>query len=221
MYCIALKNSARVPALKEELARVGLGTAASVLEFERDKQDGKRGCFTSHQKALQMGIEAKAKAIVILEDDVMFRGEKNVGALVDEAVAIAVNKPMSIVALGCLLMGPVGARVPAHPRFKYVPWACTHAYVVSPDMAAEIVALTYEGEHIDKVMKARYAERMIACVPGVAFQRPFYTYADLTLTESTLYYRMLTLGRNLLSPVFVQLVFEIFFRVCGTVRGLF
>lgn len=220
MYCITLEGSARVPVVINELQYSGLLNSTTVLSFERNVEDGKRGCFTSHQEACRRGLQENVDAIVIFEDDVVFRHGGDLHALIEEAKTIAAERPSSLVALGCLLMAPMGQRIDNHPRFAYAKWACTHSYVVSREMARKIVALEYKNEHIDVVMKARYGDCMIACVPGVAFQRPFYTRADLTLTENTYYYRTLVAGRNLLTPTVVQVVFEYFFRALGNVWGM-
>ena len=219
MYCITVRGSSRAPVVKSELARVGLLETTTVLTFERNVEDGKHGCFTSHQEALKRGLDDKADAITIFEDDVIFRNRGDLHALLTQAKAIVRSRPDSLVALGGLLMAPTGGRVEGYPHFRYVPWACTHAYVVSPVMARKIGALRYENEHIDAVIKTHYGHAMIACVPSVAFQRPYYSAAELTLTEATYYYRALIVGRNMISPTVVQLAFEYFFRTIGFLKA--
>ena len=61
-----------------------------------------------------------------------------------------------------------------------------------------------------------FGDSMAIVVPTIVFQRPYFQH--LTMTENTVYYHFLTLSRNLLTPVFVQRVFELFWIVIGWLK---
>lgn len=213
MYCITLKGSARVADVSRELARVGLEDV-TLLARTRDVQDGKRGCFESHQAALRAGLADGHDAVVVFEDDVCFRdrGSLPVAQLVEEARALALARPDCIVGIGGMAMGPMGSWVT--PRFCECKFAYTHGIVVGAQVAREMLEWQYHGEHIDRVLQQR-ANAMLLAVPSVAFQRSYLH--DMTTTEDTVAYRCLTALRNVLGPAAVQIAFERFWRLVGCV----
>tara|TARA_X000001036_G_scaffold415280_1_gene431250 strand:- start:370 stop:1272 length:903 start_codon:yes stop_codon:yes gene_type:complete len=213
MFCIALKGSARRADVETELSKHGLQDV-KILEFERDTENGMRGCFHSHQHCLRQGVESGADTIVVFEDDVLFkdRGQESIVDTVARARMLVSKNPSLIVGLGGLVIGPVATRNPIDDtQFYMCRWACAHAYVVSRQMASVIMDWKFEDEHYDVVMYRAAEQRMAICLPTVAFQRPYFV--QITTTDSSLGYKLLTFGRNMISPVFVQIVFEHFWWI--------
>tara|TARA_Y100000389_G_scaffold142658_2_gene140717 strand:+ start:2690 stop:3391 length:702 start_codon:yes stop_codon:yes gene_type:complete len=211
MYCIVLRGSQRIQNVKDELKLYGFGDAL-IVERDRDVEDGKRGCFESHKAVLAAGLKTDAKAIVVFEDDVRFwdRGALPPKGLIEEAVGLATTTPSLIVGLGGYAAGPIGALLPGTRSFRRSVFACTHCYVCGRDIANEIIKWDYGGEHIDHVLMRRHGSNMALAVPSVAFQASYFW--DLTNTENTITYKIITYFRNLLGPAIIQVIFEVFWR---------
>ena len=220
MYCITLKGSRRTADVRKELARVGLDEV-KVLEFERDYENGMRGCFQSHQAALRRGIESGCKSIVVFEDDVVFREPNDpalaMSTIVQRARSLVEIDPCLIVGLGGLIIGPVHPE-PLFWNFFHAKFACAQAYVISFERAVEVCNIEFHYVHYDKMLFRLFGDNMAVTIPTVAFQSPYYS--EMTTTESTLYYYGLTLGRNVLHPVVVQRIFELFWVCVGVLKAL-
>ena len=218
MFCITVKHSPRTQDVRKEFRRVNLDV--KILEFDRDWEDGMRGCFKSHQEALRRGIEQGSKSIVVFEDDVVFREGTDVTVPVSKVVSrariLAEIDTTLVVGLGGLVIGPVTTE-PLHWNFFQAKFACAQAYVVSFEMAVVICEWDYNTVHYDKRLYRLSGDNMAIVVPTIAFQRPYFT--TMTTTENTHTYRLLTLFRNLLHPFLVQRTFESFWIMIGLLRS--
>lgn len=220
MLCITTHDSTRNDDVRREFKLHNL--SVEVLTFERDFEDGRRGCFTSHQRALAEGVQQGHKSIVIFENDVHFWTRAHAAQmheLVNEARALVETNPAVIVGLGGLAISPIRSMMPApFEKFARCRFACAHAYVVSKEAAETITSWSYDGEHYDLELHRHFRTSMALLCPTVAFQKPYFY--QMTTTENTILYLFLTASRNIMTPVFVQLVFERWWLILGAVCNL-
>jgi hypothetical protein len=208
VYCIVLKDSERVEALRDELEREDLLEYVEWVERERDAADGVRGCFQSHQAVCAAALEHDGvRAVVIIEDDCVFEPARVIGSVLDglrDAISAA-RGGVSAVAVGGMPVRPMRGYVQASLWCRYVSWRWTHCYVLSRAGAAWVKALRYSGRHYDQVL-AHVPGRTAILVPTIAFQR-----SDVgTTTGASRAYRALTHARNVLSARTCQKFMERF-----------
>ena len=137
MFCIVLRGSRRRRDVEAEFSRVGLDV--EIVERERD-EDGKRGCFESHQEVMRIALDRKLDSFVVFEDDVYFSARSHsltVKGIVKEAVALVSTNRSVVLGLGGLVVARVGRSVvEGSSVFRRAEFACTHAYVVSSSVAS-------------------------------------------------------------------------------------
>ena len=224
MYCIALKKSKRLANVTAEFRKHELDV--KILQFDR-MLDGKRGCFESHQAALRMGVEKGYPSIVVFEDDVTFccptpsfprkaNDGETAADLICRGRVLVERDPWLVVGLGGLVTASFDT-VPVEWNFYRARFAAAHAYVVSRQAAIQILQLQYNSVHFDMKLQQVFENNMLVCLPTVAYQKAYF-FDEVTSTETSLPYFFLTLGRNLLHPLFVQRVFEVFWWIVSCVR---
>ncbi len=180
IQCITLRERPeRRAAAAAQFASVGLADRVVFLEQDRDKEDGKRGCFRAHQQAAAIALERGARRALIFEDDVVFLDHFTPYAAsraaaflcaADEADAGGPSTPeWSIFFLGHfprkleLLEG--------WSDIVRVRSMDGHAYVLSPAGARELCSLQYAGDQVDVHFHYRCAAAY-ALYPMVAIQSP-------------------------------------------------
>jgi hypothetical protein len=204
--------------VEAEFARVGILDDVEIVERDRDFDDGKRGCFCSHQEVMKTALASGLTTIVIFEDDVCFSNRshrQSVKSIIDDAIAFVGKNPNTILGLGGFAARRVGEAADKRGIFRAAPFLCTHAYVVSSAVATEIVSWKYEDRHIDHVLVERCAKNMKLTIPTIAFQLGYFDLKEITTTDNRLLYKLLTLSRNIVSSFVVQIAFEFFFRAMG------
>lgn len=208
MFVITLRGSRRRADVVAEFARVGLDV--EVVERERDHEDGKRGCFRSHQRVMEIALERGLKSFAVFEDDVVFRQRGHalpVRGVVEETIDLARRRGNAcMIGLGGIATRPIGEPIDGVSRVRAATFAYTHAYVVSDRVAAEVAALEYRGQHIDQVFMKSFENSMALVVPTIAFQRGYLTQP--TTTGASLAYKFLTVLRNMVSATLLQIVME-------------
>ena len=221
MFCITLEGSRRARDVRAEFSRVGLEDSVVIVKRERDFADGKRGCFQSHQAVMRLALEQGYKSFVVFEDDVAFSRRSHslpIGGVIDEALAFVAENPSVVLGLGGLAMGRVGRLLQEHcSMFRSAPFACTHAYVVSDVVARQIIHWDYLGRHIDHVFMEQFSHNMGLTVPSIAFQKGYFDTAEITTTDDSVSYKLLTATRNVVSAFVVQVLFELFFVLAGKI----
>jgi len=197
-----------------EFERVGLDV--EVVTRERDCEDGKRGCFESHQNIMEIALQRRLESFVVFEDDVVFQQRSHglpIKSIIAETLEFVRKTPEMMVGLGGIAMSPVGSPVDGASWIRPTKFAYTHAYVVSATVAREIAELEYEGRHIDQVFIQSFQQSMALVVPTIAFQTG-YIFSPTT-TGSSVVYKALTMLRNVISATFFQIGMEYFFRGWG------
>ena len=170
IQCITLRERPeRRKAAEEQFARVGLAGRVTFLEQDRDMVDGKRGCFTAHQQAAQLALQAGAQRALIFEDDVDFlphftpHAASRAAAFLDTA-----EIEWSIFFLGHF---PKKMELTMRPEIVKVRSMDGHAYVLSPAGARELCGLSYSGDQVDVSFHYQCAAAY-ALYPMVAVQTP-------------------------------------------------
>jgi glycosyl transferase, family 25 len=208
-YCITLRGAdTRRRKLAAEFERVGLHDVQFIV-VDRDHEDTRRGCFSSHKAAARRGLLEGRNRVCIFEDDVVFskspkRLERGVRAAVDW---LSTSPSFSMLFLGHLPVRPLrrtgwrGIRATADSRYL-------HAYVLSREGMARMCLLTYKGRHVD------YDVRRF---PGKFAVLPMIAYQDdcVTTNNYSLYYTLVMNCRNLITCKTLCLFFEKTMRIFG------
>jgi hypothetical protein len=214
MFVITLRGSRRKADVLAEFERVGLDV--EVVVRERDCEDGKRGCFQSHQHVMQMALARGLDSFAVFEDDVVFHQRSHplpVKGIVEETIDFARRHPDAMVGLGGIATRPIGQAVNGVSCIRSACFAYTHAYVVSASVAKNVAQLKYAGRHIDQVFMDEFTHRMALVIPTIAFQRGYL--AQPTTTGSSISYKVLTIMRNMISATFFQIGMEFLCRGWG------
>jgi hypothetical protein len=215
MFVITLRGSRRRADVLAEFERVGL--EVEVVVRERDVEDGKRGCFESHQRVMQLALARGLESFVVFEDDVVFRQRSHalpIRGIVEETIDFVRQNPQTMVGLGGIATSAIGNPCSTETTWiRSTTFAYTHGYAVSSSVAREISNLNYVGIHIDQVFIKKFQENMALVVPTIAFQRG-YLFTPTT-TDSSVFYRLLTILRNMVSATLFQISMEYTCRAWG------
>lgn len=216
---LCLRGSARTPRLKEELSKHGLLECTTIVENERDHEDGLRGCFQSHQKACaEFLVDERLCVLVVFEDDVVFEERRNmsVSRAISEAIEGVRGASAQQVAIGGVPVSPLRHR---HGAVYATMFQMTHAYAIGKKGAMIVRDLRFScsgrimrmGDHLDQHMSRALTQAVV--FPSVAFQR---AAIDATTSHSSSYiYYALTVLRDLVGQRSVQVCLEFFFWVLG------
>lgn len=206
---VAICMNAQRDRLTAELTRVGMEADVHVMGVERDVDDGVRGCFESHQRALMYALAQRSDGpILVLEDDVVFaKGRDAIANALGDARLALEEGVLDIVAIGGLATRPF-ARLARHPSVFRTSFQTTHAYAISRKAAKIIVHTPFEqkgrflriGDHYDHVLSNVLTQGIV--YPTVAFQD---VREDLTTTNSnSVVYRVLVQARDVFTQRLVQ-----------------
>ena len=178
-YAIVLEGSPRVPVLKAELQRIGLDQTVVFITRTPDTEDGVRGCMQSHQEALRRGLRARARSILVFEDDLEWhdRGWGGVHFALQAAVNATQTGNTDLAFLGGLPITPYSLSGSVGMCTATMMW--TTAYVASAAAATRITAWPFRGIHIDRELLRL---RQMQLVPAVAFQSTPRLFWNETLT---------------------------------------
>lgn len=218
---ICLRDSPRNARLMDELRRAGIFDITYIYYSDRDVEDGVRGCFQAHQRALEwiIGMEGckDDTIILVMEDDVEFDldGQRTVLDAVAEAGFALHDKVADVIAVGAVPITPM-RKVEQHPNIRSALWQMTHAYVLTAVTARQIVGWTFKRheralrlhDHYDQQLSRRLSQALVH--PTMAYQVPT---ADLTTTNRQWLYVFLMFMRNLVRQRNVQRVSEHFMTV--------
>ena len=221
---VAISLESQREGLARELRRVRLDGSVEIMVVERDAEDGIRGCFRSHQRALRIGLERDpTRPILVLEDDVVFakRPPLDVHLGLVHALSALRAAAADVVALGGMATTPL-RRV--HPPHVYATvFQTTHAYVMSPDAARRVVEWPFVrhhrvmrfGDHYDHALSAGLRQALV--VPTVAFQAARRDELTTTNAGDWAYVTLVAL-RDLVSQRAVQIFLEWAMWIAGLVR---
>ena len=208
-YCILLNNNdTRNQNVLRELKRVGLDWVEPIYN-EKDV-DGKRGCFLAHQLAVSMFKNTNKEFAFIFEDDVLF--DLNLENIQYHIKKISnLLNDYDVIALGAVAVAPMKF---IEKKFYEGRWNFTHAYAIRKECADEIYRMKYEGVHFDQVLASCKHLKSGLIHPAIAFQQS-YDGVNLTNTESSMRYKVLTQLRNTIGQNTIQYWVNTFFIFLG------
>ena len=128
-----------------QFAAVGLADRVHFLVQEPDTQDGKRGCFHSHQQAARRALELGAQRALMFEDDVEFTPNFTPFAAARAARFLQAGQPWELFFLGHF---PRKMELTSQSDVVKVRSMDGHAYVLSPAGMRSLCALEYRGDQV-------------------------------------------------------------------------
>ena len=218
---VAICMDAQRKRLDAELQRVRMTEQMHIMRVERDVVDGVRGCFESHQRALEYGLsQAGDGPIFVVEDDVAFSTTCEVNKALRDALKALQNGNVDIVAIGGMATRPFTG-IEGNPDVFRTSFQTTHAYAVSRKAARRIILWSFVrngrflriGDHYDHMLSEKLAQAIV--YPTVAFQD---VRSDVTTTNSTspIYYTIVK-ARDMLSQQRLQKMLEWFMYIIGCI----
>ncbi len=166
IYCITTKERPdRQKQAKLEFKKAGVLKFVEFIKGRKDPVDCEKGIFKAHINAIQKGIEAGAKTIVVFEDDVIFRNFSL--KRLDNAIKFLSSGKWNVFFLGCIVKKIKKTKYPSVVQIEYRTLA--HAYVINLEFAKKIVKTKWEGIPFDDLL-CLYKKGMYAVYPGFAFQ---------------------------------------------------
>ncbi len=147
IQCITLRTRPeRMEAATAQFAAVGLADRVHFLVQEPDREDGKRGCFCSHQQAARRALELGARRALTFEDDVEFTSNFTPFAAARAAKFLRAGlEPWEIFFLGHF---PRKMEMTAQRDIVKVRSMDGHAYMLSLEGMHRLCALDYRGDQV-------------------------------------------------------------------------
>ena len=169
IYCISLTTRAdRREEAKRQFASVGLGERVEFHLVEKHPANCEQGIYESHLQCMKKGVEARARRILIFEDDVVF-ARFSPAKLQNTADFLETTPDWKMLFLGCMVRY---SRRTANPSVMRVGFrSLTHAYAVTREFALDILANhPYRTSPYDDFLRDLNSPDMYACYPSCAFQ---------------------------------------------------
>jgi GR25 family glycosyltransferase involved in LPS biosynthesis len=166
IYCISLaERRDRRASAQGQFERAGIGDRVSFHIVTKHSEDTEQGIYESHLACLAEGLAAKARTILIFEDDVLL-------ARMDDRLAVRLSAALAIegwemLCLGALVDGSSATEVPGVRRIRYR--ALTHAYAVTAATARRLLQIPWRGMPYDGMLRCEI-QQAYALYPAVAFQ---------------------------------------------------
>jgi hypothetical protein len=167
-FCISLRaNEAGRKQCEEQFQALGVPVQFEVVDPH--PQGGVCGCFTSHQLALQRGLDSSSELILIMEDDVCFEGctPELFQSLLRWVKQVPADQRW------CLELGyfTYSKSYDISPGIVALDnCVCAHAYVVPRLTAQGLCAMNWRGTPYD-LQWGEVIDQFYAPYPMVAFQR--------------------------------------------------
>jgi len=167
IYCISLDSRGdRREQAKKQFADVGLTDRVEFVVVTKHPEDQEQGIFESHMHCLHMGLRAKARRILVFEDDVFFQGFDG-NALEAACVSLEAVANWNALFFGCIT---AGSRRIGKSRLAAITYRClAHAYALNQPFAERIVRENWSGIPFDELLR-RHNKNFFALYPMCAFQ---------------------------------------------------
>eukprot|EP00962_Isochrysis_galbana_P028769 scaffold9123_cov121-Isochrysis_galbana.AAC.3 len=175
IFCITLSTRPERRALADaSFDAVGLRDRVEYLVRDPDLEDGKRGCFESHQAAAREALQRGARRVLIFEDDVEFLPSFTPFAA-SRARRFLRRDDWELFFLGhfAQAMEPTD-----QTDVMKVQSMDAHAYFLTADGMAALAALQYTGDQVDVHFHYR-SRRAFALYPMAVVQRMGYSDTEL------------------------------------------
>ncbi len=167
IYCISLdERGDRREQARKEFAGVGLLQRVEFVIVAKHPENQEKGIFQSHMNCLVRGLEAKARHILIFEDDVFFQNF-DADVLQEVCTYLDSTTDWNALFLGCITNG---SRKTGIKNLVEITYRClAHAYVLNQPFARRIVQKTWSGIPFDELLRHHNAN-FFALYPMCAFQ---------------------------------------------------
>ncbi|XWV24976.1 hypothetical protein QJ856_gp0803 [Tupanvirus deep ocean] len=139
------------------------------FRVNKDKEDGRRGCFTSHVKIINDAYDKKLNNILIFEDDIVcYLSKEEFDQKMQQIHEFMDNNDFDILFIGSI-PDIFNKRVVKVYKDIYKANAyCTHAYILSRKGIEKFRNLTYNGTPIDFVYMD--SDNAYAMYPSIFYQ---------------------------------------------------
>jgi hypothetical protein len=187
LYCVSLqeREDRRKSALKE-FSKVGLADRVEFELGEHHPSDMEQGVYESHMICLRKGLEAGAKNIVVLEDDVEF-DRFDPERLRSCTEFLRQHPEWKVLLLGALIRSSRKTTNPCVQKVRYQ--SLTHAYALNRHYAETLAYEPWQGIVNDTLFRP-LTDDVYAIYPMCAFQKYFtsdnYKYPKLVLIRRLL-----------------------------------
>ena len=187
LYCVSLqeREDRRKSALKE-FSKVGLADRVEFELGEHHPSDMEQGVYESHMICLRKGLEAGAKNIVVLEDDVEF-DRFDPERLRSCTEFLRQHPEWKVLLLGALIRSSRKTTNPCVQKVRYQ--SLTHAYALNRHYAETLAYEPWQGIVNDTLFRP-LTDGVYAIYPMCAFQKYFtsdnYKYPKLVLIRRLL-----------------------------------
>ena len=167
IYCISLdQRSDRREQVKRQFAQVGLLELVEFIIVAKHPVDREEGIFRSHMMCLDKGLKAKARRILIFEDDVFFK-DIDTGVLGEVCTYLDATTPWNAFFLGCIT---AGSSKTENKNLVKIDYRClAHAYALNQPYAERLAQEPWSGIPFDELLKRHNAD-FYALYPMCAFQ---------------------------------------------------
>jgi GR25 family glycosyltransferase involved in LPS biosynthesis len=172
IYCISLhERQDRREAARKEFAQVGLQERVEFVLVAKHPDNPEQGIFESHLICLRKGLKAKAKHILIFEDDVFFQ-RFDPHALHQACASLEADTKWKALFLGCITYK---SRRADNRHLAAIRYRClSHAYAVHRSFAEQLVQEEWNGIPYDMLLRQynndQYNNEFYAPCPMCAFQ---------------------------------------------------
>jgi hypothetical protein len=187
LYCVSLqeREDRRKSALKE-FSKVGLADRVEFELGEHHPSDMEQGVYESHMICLRKGLEAGAKNIVVLEDDVEF-DRFDPERLRSCTEFLRQHPEWKVLLLGALIRSSRKTTDQCVQKVRYQ--SLTHAYALNRHYAETLAYEPWQGIVNDTLFRP-LTDDVYAIYPMCAFQKYFtsdnYKYPKLVLIRRLL-----------------------------------
>ncbi len=169
IYCISLETRTdRREHARQQFAEVGLLDRVEFVIVAKHPENPEKGIFESHMHCLNKGITAKARNILVFEDDILFQ-RCNSDVLRDVCHNLELVDNWNALFLGCITDG---SGKTGQKNLVKITYRClAHAYALNRSFAQKIVRETWSNIPFDELLR-RHNKDFYALYPMCAFQGP-------------------------------------------------
>lgn len=169
IYCISLESRTdRREQARQQFAAVGLLDRVEFVVVAKHLENPEQGIFESHMHCLKKGLTAKARNILVFEDDILFQ-KFNPDTLRHGCSNMALVANWNALFLGCITDGSWQT---GQKNLVKITYRClAHAYALNRAFAQKIVQQTWNNIPFDELLR-RHNTDFYALYPMCAFQGP-------------------------------------------------
>jgi len=169
IYCISLDTRTdRREHARQQFAEVGLLDRVEFVIVAKHPDNPEQGIFDSHMHCLNKGLAAKARNILIFEDDILFQ-RFNPDVLRNACHNMGLVANWNALFLGCITDG---SGKTGQKNLVKITYRClAHAYALNRSFAQKIVMEMWDNIPFDELLR-RHNKDFYALYPMCAFQWP-------------------------------------------------